>query len=78
MDVHSYERWERVWLWWRETAQFKLEPNWFTSLDDAPNHASDGTLISVMGEVRIDYVRCNGKWNKLQEITEEDCKMIYR
>lgn len=74
MDVHTYERWQRVWIWWRETAEFKLEPNWYTSIDDAPKDAPDDTRISVMGEVRTDYKRRKGKWDKVLEITEEDCK----
>ncbi|NHN34639.1 hypothetical protein [Paenibacillus agricola] len=77
MDVHTYERWQRVWTWWKETATFKLEPNWYTSIADAPMDAPDGTKISVMDEVRTDYDRRGGKWDKVQEITEEDCKRIY-
>lgn len=77
MDVHTYERWQRVWTWWRETAIFKLEHNWFTSLEDAPWDAFEGTQISVMNEIRTDYEMRNGMWTKVQEISEEDCRRIY-
>ncbi|WP_134698776.1 hypothetical protein [Ammoniphilus sp. YIM 78166] len=77
MNVHTYGRWERVWMYWRETAEFKLEPGWYTCIDDAPKDVQDGTRIIVMGNVRTDYERREGKWDKMQEITEEDCKMIY-
>jgi hypothetical protein len=77
MDVHTYERWQRVWTWWKETAEFKLEPNWYTVLDDAPKDAPDGMLITVMGEIRTDYERRKGQWCRKQEITEQDCMVIY-
>ena len=77
MDVHTYKRWQRVWTWWKETAEFRLEPNWYKSLEEAPEDAPDGTRISVMGDVRTDYEKRQGTWNILQEITEEDCERIY-
>lgn len=77
MDVHTYKRWQRVWKWWRETAEFGLEPNWYTRIEDAPENSPDGSRVNVMNETRTEYERRLGKWEKVQEITAEDCKRIY-
>ncbi|NRF92826.1 hypothetical protein HQN89_17690 [Paenibacillus frigoriresistens] len=77
MDVHTYERWQRVWKWWVENALYKLEPNWFTSLEAAPQDAPNGARISVMEEVRTDYEWRDGKWVQIQIISQENCKLMF-
>lgn len=77
-DIHTWPRWRRVWTWWKAIAEFKLVSLWFNDIKDAPEPAPDGTWISVMtDDALINYERRNGKWVKVQQTTEEECKSIY-